>query len=195
MSGDMPLTQGTADAAAVADFLRAHAAELQLGIDPKALTLVHEANTPVGKFYRYQKTVDGVPVHNAFVIMQVDHQASVRHIEVSHNAHLLPAADAVGGQDIGAQGAQTRALDSLGNIKLRASKPEPVKMYFPTDTGLRLAYQVLVLTREPMHDWRIFVDADSGAILEKEDILKSTPDGSGMVFDPNPVVTANNNTL
>src|SRR5262249_37805132 len=139
-----------------------------------------------------------IPVHNAYVIVQADHQARVRKIEVSHHAQMAVAATAAAaGTDIGAQEAQARALQSLGDVKLRASKPAPEteKMYFPTDAGLRLAYQVLVLTEDPMHDWRIFVDAETGAILEKQDILQNAPDGSGMVFDPNPVVTANNNML
>src|SRR5262249_32580208 len=82
-----------------------------------------------------------------------------------------------------------------GDVKLRGTKPDPVKMYLPTDAGLKLSYKVLIPTQEPMHDWQIFVDANSGEILSKEDIIKHLPDGSGFVFDPNPVVTANNNTL
>ena len=53
---------------------------------------------------------------------------------------------------------------------------------------------MLILTQNPMHDWRFFVDAKTGEILEQEDIIKTLPDGTGYVFDPNPVVTANDNT-
>src|SRR5262249_36395723 len=132
ITGEMPLRPGVADASAVSDFLGAHAAELQLGVDPGELKLVHQADTPVRKVYRYQKTIGGIPVHNAFVIVHVDHQDRVRKIEVTHQAQL-PAVDARGGQDIGAQAAREKALKSVGDVKLRATKPEPEKMYFPTD--------------------------------------------------------------
>src|SRR5215831_6126138 len=198
ISGLMPLDQatGTAESSAVASFLNDHAGELQLGVDPASLNLVHEAATPVRKIYRYQKTIGGVPVHNGYVIVQVDNQANVNHIEVSQDAQKMAPPAALDAADIGAGAAEQKALQSLGgDVKLRGTKPDPVKMYLPTDAGLKLSYQVLIPTQEPMHDWQIFVDAGSGEILSKADIIKHLPDGSGFVFDPNPVVTANNNTL
>ena len=38
------------------------------------------------------------------------------------------------------------------------------------------------------------VDAYTGEVLAKEDLVLYFPDGQGLVFDPNPVVTANNDT-
>jgi hypothetical protein len=198
ISGAMSLGAST-DAAggpAVTNFLNDHAAELQLGVDPAELKLVHEADTPIRKIYRYQKVIGGVPVHNAYVIMQVDNQANVNHIEVSQDAQKTAAPQAQDAAQIGAAAAEQKALQSLGaNVKLRGTMPEPEKMYLPTDAGLKLSYKVLIPTQEPMHDWQIFVDADTGEILSKEDIIQHLPDGAGMVFDPNPVVTANNNAL
>ena len=52
----------------------------------------------------------------------------------------------------------------------------------------------MILTREPAHDWRIIIDAHTGEILEKRDLIFEV-DGQGKVFDPNPVVTANDNTF
>jgi post-segregation antitoxin (ccd killing protein) len=95
--------------------LNTHAAELQLGVDPNSLTLVHEADTPVRKVYRYQKTIGGIPVHNGYVIVQADHQARVRKIEVSHHAQMAVAATAAAaGTDIGAQ--ERRAPRSTSGV-------------------------------------------------------------------------------
>ena len=90
--------------------------------------------------------------------------------------------------------ARERAVASLGAVTLRQEVEEPQEVFFPTDAGLRRAYKVLVLTRDPFHDWRILIDVATGEILERKDMAFSV-DGSGMVFDPNPVVTANNNTF
>jgi len=198
ISGAMPLGASTSAAGgpAVTSFLNDHASELQLGVDPAELKLVHEADTPVRKVYRYQKVIGGVPVHNGYVIVQVDNQADVNHIEVSQDAQKTPAPRAQDVSEIGPAAAEQKALESLGaNAKLRGTKPAPEKMYLPTDAGLKLSYKVLIPTQEPMHDWQIFVDADTGEILSKEDIIQHLPDGAGMVFDPNPVVTAANNTF
>ncbi|WP_375049741.1 M36 family metallopeptidase [Bradyrhizobium sp. 8-10B] len=198
ITGVMPLEPSAAatDAPAVTSFLNSHAGELQLGVDPAELKLVHEADTPVRKIYRYQKEIGGIPLHNGYVIVQVDNEANVNHIEVSQDAQKTPGLRAHDAADIGAGAAEQKALQSLGaDVKLRGIKPDPEKMYFSTDAGLQLSYKVLIPTQEPMHDWQIFVDADTGEILSKQDIIKHLPDGAGMVFDPNPVVTANNNTL
>jgi len=52
----------------------------------------------------------------------------------------------------------------------------------------------LIPTLNPVYDWRIIVDAYSGEILAKKDLLFRI-DGEGLVFDPNPVVTANDSTF
>ena len=53
---------------------------------------------------------------------------------------------------------------------------------------------MLIPTREPAHDWHIIIDAYNGDLLAKEDLIWKT-NGKGLVFDPNPVVTASNNTF
>ena len=52
----------------------------------------------------------------------------------------------------------------------------------------------MVCTAEPAHDYRYVIDAYSGAVLAKEDLIKEV-DGQGFVFDPNPAVTKADNTL
>jgi len=198
ISGVMPLEESiaAAGAPAVTNFLSNHAAELQLGVDPAELKLVHEADTPARKVYRYQKSIGGVPVHNGYVIVQVDNESNVNHIEVSQDAQKTAPSQVQEAVDIGADRAERNALQSLGgDVKVRGTKPSPEKMYLPGDAGLKLSYKVLIPTQEPMHDWQIFVDASTGEILSKQDIIKHLPDGAGLVFDPNPVVTASNNTL
>jgi len=194
--GEMPLPRAETTEAAISAFLQSNADDLK--IDPKSVALVHKAETPTRRIYRYQYLVHGVPVHNAYVIVQTDRQQSVKQVEsgpATDAARAAAIAPAPQGELITPKAAYDKAMANLGNVTLRQTAPEPSKIYFPTDGGLKLSYLVLIPTQSPMHDWRFFVDARTGAILKKEDIIKSMPDGSGLVFDPNPVVTANNNAL
>jgi hypothetical protein len=194
----MPLPQAKSVEAAISEFLKSNADDLQMGFDPGSIQLVHKAVTPIRTIYRYQRVIGGIPVHNSDVIIQTDNKSNVKQIEYAHVADAggaVLSATAAKGKNITAKAAYDAALKDLGKVSLRKTKPQPSKIYFPTDAGLRLSYLVLIMTQNPMHDWQFFVDANTGAILEKQDLIKSLPDGSGFVFDPNPVVTANDNTL
>src|SRR5207247_982188 len=56
------------------------------------------------------------------------------------------------------------------------------------------AWKVIVATASPSAEWRAYVDARTGAVLEQDDILRRV-DGRGRVFDPSPVVTLDDPSL
>ena len=62
------------------------------------------------------------------------------------------------------------------------------------ESGPRLAYLVSVPNEQPMGDWLVFVDAQSGAILGREDRMMYAT-GSGRVFDPDPRTKLNDASL
>jgi hypothetical protein len=191
--GDMPLPKSTSAQSAVSQFLATNALELRLNIDPKSLRLVHKVETPTRVVYRYQQFIGDIPIDDSEVIVQTDRKNSVKQLDFGHLADIEIVKSSKA-KAIGTKKAYDAGLKSLGKVTLRKVKPNPSLLYFRTDEGLKLAYQVLILTSNPMHDWRLLVDAHSAEILKKEDLIKESPDGSGFVFDPNPVVTANDNT-
>lgn len=67
-------------------------------------------------------------------------------------------------------------------------------LIYPKDDGNYLAYKVLIQAYNPLGDWLVFVDAKNGNILGKENLIRRV-DGTGAVFDPNPVVTSGNNSI
>ncbi|MFL6388947.1 MAG: M36 family metallopeptidase [Terriglobales bacterium] len=192
--GEMPLPKAKSTEEAVAEFLRTNAAEIGLHVAPESLRVVHKTETPVRTILRYQQVIGEIPVHGSEVIVHTDHQSTVKQLDMGQVTDVRIAGDP-NKKAISLEEAYNVAIKSLGEVSLRKTKPQVENVYFPTDEGLRIAYQVLIPTQNPMHDWRIFVDAQSGAILEKTDLIKEMPDGSGLVFDPNPVVIANDNTL
>ena len=67
-------------------------------------------------------------------------------------------------------------------------------VYFPHNGTPTLAWKVIVKTSKPLAEWRIYLDAINGSVLDKTNQLKYK-DGQGKIFDPNPVVTLNNTSL
>lgn len=187
----MPLADTPEDS--IKAFLHANADELHFWVSDENLKVIQDVETSSRRIIRYQQLHDGIPVFGAIVIVQLDRSNRVKQLDLGHVHRVrivAPAAD----QKLTSAKAKKAAEDSLGDFKLRQKIDKPEEMYYPTADGLKLAYMVMVLTEEPIHDWRIFLDAYSGEILEKEDRLLEV-DGEGLVFDPNPVVTASNNAL
>jgi len=106
--------------------------------------------------------------------------------DLHRQARLNPAAPAT---DRGAEPkkltpkqAQKHAMDAIpGELTLRGEAPKPSPVWYPSADGLRLSYLVLIPTREPVHDWRVIVDAYTGEALEVKDIVRHF-DGQGLVF-------------
>ena len=63
-------------------------------------------------------------------------------------------------------------------------------VYFESiDKGLELAWKIYIISMDPYGAWQIFVSASDGRIVQAADISMSF-DGSGEVFRPNPLVSA-----
>lgn len=194
-SFDLPQTDNKKGAGdAVLSFLKDNAGELELDFKNSDLSLIHTAELPDTEVKRYQQTVNNIPVHDAYVLVQTTDN-SVKQIDLNY-VKGAPAVTKGDAKIISAAEAEKIAAADLKKFTMRGnSKIVTSKVYFNVNNKLTLAYSVLIMTENPLCDWSFFIDAASGKILEKKDIIKHLPDGSGLVFDPNPVVTANNNTL
>lgn len=192
--GGFALPQGDDLESTVRGFLQSHAAELDLQADSTNLRLLQAVATPTRRILRFEQTVSGIPVLGSTVLVQLDEKAQkVVQVDLNHEPAAKVRGEVADGQ-ISAEKALEIATSALEEGSPRQEPPEPTMVYAPTDEGLRLAYQVLVPTREPAHDWQFLVDATTGEVFQKSDLLFHV-DGQGLVFDPNPVVTSNNNAL
>src|SRR5262245_17577394 len=197
----LPAVAGRGRAAAytledpVRNFLKANADEFGVTADEKSLKVVQEVVTPTRRIVHFQQLHEGIPVLDSSVVVQVDKANRVRQVDLGHARPIVAdAAAVIKKKPITVKQAQKAAMAPVGDAALRDDIAEPELVYYPTDAGLKLAYKFLILTRNPAHDWRIVVDANSGAVLEQKDLVFNI-DGQGLVFDPNPVVTANNNAF
>ena len=188
----MPLTDTPEDS--IKAFLRANADELQFWVSDENLKVIQDIETSSRRIIRYQQLHDGIPVFDATVIVQLDKSNRVKQLDLGH-IHRVRIVAPAGDQKLTAAKAKKAASDLLGDFKLRQKIDNPKEIYYPTANGVRLAYLVMIPTKEPLHDWQIIVDAFSGEILKQDDLIVYMPNGQGLVFDPNPVVTAEDNTF
>jgi hypothetical protein len=199
---DLPMMSGSrsADAEggdtiapAVRAFLKANADQTGLRADESSLEVVQEVSTPINRVVHFQQMHEGIPVVDTSIVVQVDDANRVKQVDLG-NATATVAQKVGDERKLTAKQAVAAATAAVGEVSLRQPVKDPDEVYFPTDAGLKLGYQLLILTQNPPHDWRVIVDAYSGQILEQKDLLFQV-NGQGFVFDPNPVVTAHNNTL
>jgi hypothetical protein len=198
LRGDFSLPDADSLEDAVVSFLDEHADELQLPEAKSTMQVVHRVDTPTGGVVRLQQHVDSIPVFNSEVIVATDHEGRVRQVDLHRQSRLRPAPQpdaAAEAKKLTPKQAQKHAMEAVpGELTMRGEAPKPDLVWYPTADGLRLAYLVLLPTREPVHDWRVLVDANTGESLDVKDIVKHY-DGQGLVFDPNPVSTAGNTAL
>lgn len=180
----------------VEQFLKEHAVDFALP-PSSAVELMHRREIPGRQILKYQETVDGVPVFDGTVTVQLGEDKRIKQIDIERpsGSTELRAADAaaVPAPVLPPSEALDKAREAVGSPELRLTMPAPRLVYFPREDGLRLAYEVLLATKDP-HDWRLVVDAQDGALLYKNDKIKHV-EGRGLVFDPNPVVTKRDTTL
>jgi hypothetical protein len=193
LRGTFALPAGDTPADSVKSFLFANADELGLAMQAKDLKLVQDMETPTGRVVRYQQTLDGIPIMGTEIQVRIDRSSRVQQVDLAHVSPAKVSKPAGDEKALTATAAAKVVRDSLGESTLRSKSGAPTKVYFPTDAGLRLAFDMLVLTQNPTRDMRFIVDAYTGEILMRMNLIKDV-DGKGLVFDPNPVVTASDNS-
>ena len=189
---EIPLSAG-GDSNAIINFFKSSSDEFAGIPDPENLKMIQNVSTPTRKIIRYQQLQDTIPILDSYVVTQLDKTGKVKQLDlgVTSKTNIVKSA-AARDTKITTQEA-IKYASSIEDFIERKKIKEPEIVYYPTRSGLRLAYKVLILTREPAHDWQIIIDANTGEVLEKRDLIFEV-DGQGRVFDPNPVVTANDTT-
>lgn len=177
--------------AAARGFLDDHARALGL---PRGATwrLAHVRDGLRGRYLRFAQEQEGLPVFDGELVVLV--RARDQGLAVGFVAAAparLPSLDAT--PKLTADDALGIALTALpAGARLRA-QPE-ITLGFTTRPEPALAFRVRLATQAPFADPELFVGAGDGRVLEARDRAVRA-DGTGLVFDPNPVVTLNDPRL
>jgi hypothetical protein len=183
-------TGGTAESSA-RGALRPLAPALGLRRDGRDLALLDAELHPFGRVVRFRQVVDGVPVRFAQVVVVLGPQGSVEWVASGARPDAAPASTE---PVVTAQQAVSIARARVRG-GARAARPRAELVIAPRRRGeAALAWDVVIATLAPAHEWRVLVSAAHGAVLDVADELRRV-DGSGAVYAPNPVQATNQLTL
>ena len=192
--------------------LRKIAADLE--IEPSLFQLKFDKvkESILGSHVLYQQYHAGKPISGAWIRVDIDKDGRVYNI--SNDLVPEPAMAKTRKVDANvAASSRTKQL-SESEAKTRAieaampAKDDVVKVlhtevcYYKQRSAPVLSWKVIVKTTPAKSrgekgrpaEWKIYLDAYTGAILEKRNLLRFVS-GKGRVFDPNPVVSLNDTSL
>ena len=154
----------------------------------------------LGVHVLYQQYHAGKPISGAWIRVDIDKEGKVYNVQND----LLPeqVTDRIATKRADLTKAKIRklsvkeilalALDHVGGKTKEIVSRELV--YWPHNGIPVKSWKLLVSTKQPASEWRIYMDAQSGVLLDKQSLLKRG-EACGRVFDPNPVVVLNDLTL
>lgn len=176
-------------------YLAERSAEFGLTNAGADLLLDHVATSPAGKHVRFHQAIGGVRIWKSEVVVSLDESASrVRAVHSSYDpiaAHSAVSAT----PSIGSAAALEIALAALrieGEPNWIGPPTQKLWMVREQDrvgSFPHLAWRVVIPIQNPIGDWELFVDATTGEVLRIGDQMVYT-DGSGYIFDPDPLTTA-----
>ncbi len=163
----------------------------QLHLDSADLAdLGHHATRPRigGVTVRFRQHAGGVAVYRAEIAVSLDDDDEVTLVTSSYRpgAGLVDPAAALSATQ--ARGLAHELLGIEGALHFDRTE----KIVYPGWDGARLAYRVRAEPAvSPAGDWEVLVDAETGEIFKVADVALYAPvDGTGNVFDPDPLSTA-----
>jgi len=157
----------------------AHAAPAPV---PEGLRPVQARQSLLGTHTWYQQTYRGIPVFGGYY---ATHAAGGGAVTVDDGRKpVVGLADTIA--EVTAQRAKSAVAARLGR------QPSGAELVIFPGTTARLAWMTLTPTRKGT--FRSLVDAGDGAVLKEENTAREA-DGVGRVFDPNPVVRLQNESL
>lgn len=180
----------------VRTFLTKNEKTLKVKTSKKELKLIQNVESPIGRHLRFQQYINNIPVFGGIVAVHFDKYGKIRQLNTDHELDSLAKPPIT---------AKMCTKDEAEKIARRAIK-EPITLrlkaiigieqfYYPAEKELILSWCVTIPTIKPVHHWRVFVDAYTKAVLSIDDMIDFSVNGEGLVFNPNPVVTANDNTF
>jgi Zn-dependent metalloprotease len=181
------------------DVLKKIAPDLKINPDLSQLKFHEIKESILGKHVLFQQQQEGKPISGAWVRVDIDKEGKVYNIQND----LVPETviQKAGRMKAKKSKAAPKQLtvDEAKKIALAASKVTGKVDAEVTDTELTwyssngiptLSWKVVVSIKKPVAEWKFYIDALTKVIIKKINLLKSA-NGSGRVFDPNPVIKLN----
>lgn len=187
-------------------FLKKIAPDLKIKADLSQLKFDVVKESLLGNHVLYQQYHEGKPISGAWVRVDVDQEGKIYNVlndllpeaVIAKTAKAEANAKKGGGpeKELTADEAAERALETVTSAADK-SKKEAISrelVFYPHDGVPTLAWKIIMRTEEPYGEWKVYLDARTGAVLDKISLLREAT-GRGKVFDPHPVATLNDTSL
>jgi len=140
-------------------------------------------SNPAGHTVRYQQTYGGVPVYRSQIAVTINNEAVVSFVSNGYKGGLE---DISTKPSVSLESAREAAYSHLG-LATKASFESARLVVYAEQGTPRLAWEIrLEPAAPPIGSWEILVDAQEGDIFKAVDTAFYV-DGSGSVFDPDPL--------
>lgn len=186
--------------------LRKVAKDMDIAANLSQLRFEKAKETILGTQVLFQQYHDGKAISGAWVRVDIDKKGKVYNIQsdIVPNKFLERGAKASAAKRKAAAAAETAEITEAAAVKsaIAAAGAESSceclsaeSVFYPHEGIPTAAWKFILKNKKgPAGEWRVYVDAITGDVLAKDELLKHQ-DGSGKVFDPNPVVTLNDTSL
>lgn len=163
----------------------AHVFQIRPGLDDLVIERIQEP--PGGKHVRLYQTYRGIPVFRSRTVISMNSSNRITSYSSDHRPDIiLPSVTpAISRED--AMDLSKAALSTEGPFY--GNTPQATLMVLPLVSGYSLGYRVLILCSNPDGYWEVFINAFDGSIIWIHDMTVHF-DGSGKVFEPDPLTTA-----
>lgn len=175
-------------------FLESRATEFHLDAPGRSLQLSTTREGLAGTYFRFaqfqQVNGEDLRVFDGEVIVLVrGNEVRAVNLELRDEAHLATLADTMPSR----REAEERAR-SLLNVPSDAALKTDRVVHVDSLGAPNVAWRIQVSTETPPHDWSLLLDVKALRELERRDGVKFI-DGTGYVFDANPVASTGDLTL
>jgi Zn-dependent metalloprotease len=194
------------DPAKIAEgFLKKIARDLKIKPDLSHLRFDKVRKTILGSHVLYQQYHEDKPITGAWIRIDIDDDGRVYNVlndlvpeptmDKTRQAETTRAALAASPPALSDEESRTLALIITGADRAKSKEViEQEFVYYPHEGVPTPAWKVVVRTAGPAQEWKVYLDAFTGEVLEQIKLLKNAT-GKGRVFDPNPVVALNDTDL
>ncbi len=160
----------------------ARAALARSGAAGEGVDLRWRATRPLGAWtvHRYERRLRGVPVLGGDALAAVDEDGGVRLVR----ATVLPPAR--GEFRVPEDQAARAALSSTGRGARAEGSPSVRRVWIRGPEAIHPSYEVTFMTSRPAGSWRAVVDAETGAVRLRQDLLQRF---RGRVYELSPSET------
>lgn len=170
-------------------YLKTKHNDYNISEDLSEVKLINTKKSPGGNYAYFEQMLYGIPVYSSFFTVALNSGDTVIYVNnefrnvkkygIEEPTPKISPDEAIA--------LAKNYLDILGEIN---GKILPELVYFESnDVGLELAWQVNMIADKPFGCWLIMVNANNGRIIHASNEAMNI-DGSGMVYNPNPLTSA-----